>query len=215
MAMSDKRPHTAWLGERQRPAVVSRTGLGVEPVGMGCDLTEQMKRMGREPGVPGRACHRAIAQAPRGVELAEPQARMTQHVIVPGAPPDDTVRRMTVEELLAFADSIQSIARLSELRQRPGGEGNPSGKHENDILFTRDRDGALARQADLRPFALEETKHARREAGDTDGERVLGRRGEAGPLELLLAGLGESAELRPRPDEPQPIENRGWRAEPQ
>ena len=51
--MGDQRAHAARLGERQRLAIVSLAALGVEPVGMGRDVAEQMQRMGGEPGLTG------------------------------------------------------------------------------------------------------------------------------------------------------------------
>jgi len=42
--------------------------LGVEPVGMGCDLTEQMQRIG---GDATGVCDRAFSQAPRLVQPRE------------------------------------------------------------------------------------------------------------------------------------------------
>ena len=44
-------PHAARLGERQGLAVAGLGALGVEPVGMGRDVAEQVKRPGGEPGV--------------------------------------------------------------------------------------------------------------------------------------------------------------------
>ena len=50
VAVGDEGSHAARLGERQRLAVVGLAALGVEPVGMGRDVAEQVQRMGREPG---------------------------------------------------------------------------------------------------------------------------------------------------------------------
>jgi len=46
--VGDERAHAPGLGERQGLAVVRLATLGVEPLGMGCDLTEQMQRMGAD-----------------------------------------------------------------------------------------------------------------------------------------------------------------------
>jgi D-arabinose 1-dehydrogenase-like Zn-dependent alcohol dehydrogenase len=62
--VGDERAHAARLGEGQRLAVVGLGGLGVEPVGMGRDVAEQVQRMRREPGVTRRGFDRAVAQAP-------------------------------------------------------------------------------------------------------------------------------------------------------
>ena len=51
MAVGDEGTHAARLGERQRLAVVGLAALGIEPVGMGRDVAEQVQRMGREPGL--------------------------------------------------------------------------------------------------------------------------------------------------------------------
>ena len=42
VAMGGERAHAARLGERQRLVVVGFTGPGVEPVGMGRDVAEEM-----------------------------------------------------------------------------------------------------------------------------------------------------------------------------
>ena len=77
VAVGDEGPHAARLGERQRLAVVGLAALGVEPVGIGRDVAEQVQRMGREPGMT-RIFDRALAQAPRLVEPAEQQTGTTQ-----------------------------------------------------------------------------------------------------------------------------------------
>src|SRR5882762_1298090 len=45
VAVSDERSHTARLGERQRPAVMRLAALGIEPVGMGRDVAEEVQGM--------------------------------------------------------------------------------------------------------------------------------------------------------------------------
>ena len=75
VAVGDEGAHAARLGERQRLAVMGLAALGIEPVGMGRDVAEQVQRMGREPGVALRGFERAVAQAPRLVEPAEHQTR--------------------------------------------------------------------------------------------------------------------------------------------
>jgi hypothetical protein len=60
VAVGDKRAHAARLGELQRFAVVNLATLAVEEVGMGRDVTEQVPRMGREPGLPWREFDRAV-----------------------------------------------------------------------------------------------------------------------------------------------------------
>ena len=85
VAVGDERAHAARLGERQRLAVVGLAALGVEPVGMGRDVAEQVQRMGREPRVRRGILERAVAQAPRLVEPAEQQTGTTQRVVPPAA----------------------------------------------------------------------------------------------------------------------------------
>jgi hypothetical protein len=48
MAMGDERAHTMQLGERQRLLVMGCPAFGVEAVGMGRNIPEQVERMGRE-----------------------------------------------------------------------------------------------------------------------------------------------------------------------
>ena len=143
VAVGDERAHAARLGERQRLAVVGLAALGIEPVGMGRDVAEQVQRMGREPGVTRRGFDRAVAQAPRLVEPAEQQTGATQRVVGPAAMADDSPRRVTLEELLAFPEPVQRLARLAELRQDPGGGGDRVGKLEDDVPRPEHRDPAL------------------------------------------------------------------------
>jgi len=63
--VGNERPHAPGLGERQGAA------LGVEPVGMACDLTEQMQRMGGDATAKRRVCDRALTQTPRLVQPPE------------------------------------------------------------------------------------------------------------------------------------------------
>jgi hypothetical protein len=44
VAAGDEGAHAARLGERQRLAVVGLATLGIEPVGMGCDVAKQVQR---------------------------------------------------------------------------------------------------------------------------------------------------------------------------
>jgi len=61
VAVGDERTHCAWLGERQRLAVVGLATVRVEMVGMGRYVAEQVKSMGREPRVTRRGLDRALA----------------------------------------------------------------------------------------------------------------------------------------------------------
>src|SRR5262249_28236370 len=60
MAVSDERAHAARLGEGQRLAVVGLAALGIEPFGVGRDVTKQVERMGREPGLTRRGLNRTV-----------------------------------------------------------------------------------------------------------------------------------------------------------
>ena len=156
VAVGDERAHAARLGERQRLAVVGLAALGVEPVGMGRDVAEQVQRMGREPGLTRRGSTARSPRLPRLVEPAEQQTGATQRVVGPAATADDSPRRLTLEELLAFPEPVQRLARLAELRQHPGGGGDRRGKQEDDVPRPDHRDPVLDQWARLRPVALEE-----------------------------------------------------------
>ena len=110
VAVGDEGAHAARLGERQRLAVVGLTALGIEPVGMGRDVAEQVQRMGRVPGVRRREFDRAVTQPPRLVEPAEPQSGATQRTVAPTEILDDSPRLLTLEELLAFPEPVRSPA---------------------------------------------------------------------------------------------------------
>ena len=71
VAVGDEGAHAARLGEGQRPAVVGLAALGIEPVGMGRDVAEQVQGMGRESELGRRGFDRAVAKASPVVELAE------------------------------------------------------------------------------------------------------------------------------------------------
>jgi hypothetical protein len=85
VAVGDEGAHSPRLGERQRFAVLILAMLGIESIGMGRDVTEQMQRMGREPGLRVIGFDRPVAQVPRLVEPAEQQAGATQRVVGPAA----------------------------------------------------------------------------------------------------------------------------------
>jgi hypothetical protein len=97
VAASDEGAHTARLGERQRLVVVGLSTRGIETVGMGCDVAEQVQRMGGESGVTLRNFDRTAAQASRLVEPVEPQTSATQRVVAPGAMEGDPLLRLTLE----------------------------------------------------------------------------------------------------------------------
>jgi hypothetical protein len=71
VAVGDEREHAARLGQGQRLAIVGRSALGIEPVGMGRDVAEQVQRVGCVPGLTRGAFYCTVAQALRLVEPAE------------------------------------------------------------------------------------------------------------------------------------------------
>ena len=89
--------------------------------------------MGRESVVTHRGIDRLVTQAPRFVEPAEQQTGATQRVVGPGGMADDSPRRLVLNELLAFPDPVQRLARFVEQRQYPGGVGDREGKLEDDV----------------------------------------------------------------------------------
>ena len=109
VAVGDDGPHAVQLGECQRLPVVGGAAFGIEPVGMGCDVAEQMQRMGRKaglaaeriqpPGRPGATLRRAGRAADRRVPPrgrpsrdgrrfpAPPDARGAAQPLAPGSAP--------------------------------------------------------------------------------------------------------------------------------
>jgi hypothetical protein len=56
----------------------------------------------------------------------------TERVVGP-ALEDDTLRRQTLKDMLAFPEFVQRFARLADMRQYPGGGGDRGGKQEDDV----------------------------------------------------------------------------------
>ncbi len=50
---------------------------------------------------------------------------------------------LTFEELLAFPEPVQRLARLADLREDPGGGGDRAGKQDDDVPGSEDRDPVL------------------------------------------------------------------------
>ena len=71
VAVGDEGAHAAWPRKRQRLPVVNLSALGIESVGMGRDLAEQVQRMGGDTMVRPRMCHRTVAQTLRIIEPVE------------------------------------------------------------------------------------------------------------------------------------------------
>src|SRR6266496_624014 len=107
--------------------------LDIEPVGMGRDVAEQVVSMGRVSGLMRRRLERALAEALRLGKPTEPQTSATERMVGPAMMVDESPRRLMIEELLAFPQSVQRLARLVELRQCPGGGGDRTGKVEEDV----------------------------------------------------------------------------------
>ena len=138
---------------------------------------------------------RAVAEAPRLVQPAEQQSRTTQCLV---RPPDDTEvspRHVTLGELLAFPEPGQRLARLADLRESPGGRGDPVGEVEDDVPCPERCEPVLDQCARLRPVPLDEVKPARADVGEADGVRTLRRVGQPERLGLVLGCLGESAKF--------------------
>src|SRR5262249_42457188 len=133
VAVGDERAHATRLGEGQRLAVVGLAALGIEPVGMVRDVTDQAERMGREPGLTRRRLNRTVAQSLRVIETPEHQRGPTEHLIVPSEKADVSRRGLTLEKLLAFPQQVQALACLTELRQGPSGGDNRSGEQDDGV----------------------------------------------------------------------------------
>src|SRR5215471_10059468 len=116
MAARHQWAHAARFGERQRFQVVGFATLGIEPVGMGRNVAEQMERVGRKPCLRRKGLDRAVAQTQRVVEPAELQTGSSQQAVGPAAKDEQSPSRMMVEELLCFPDSFERVALLAELR---------------------------------------------------------------------------------------------------
>jgi hypothetical protein len=209
VAVGDERAHAEVGGERQRLAVMGLAALGIEPVGMGRDVPEQVQSMGREPGLTLRGFdQRALAQAPCIVKPAEQQAGATERVGMPAATADDSPRRLALEELLAFPEPVQRLACLTELRQCLGGEGDRGMKRHDDVPTPDHHDPMLDQRARLRPVTPEEVEHTRGLVGQADGERMMHPLGEPYRFGFVLGRLGEPAELSEAHDEVEAIVNR-------
>src|SRR5215831_1845188 len=107
VAVSDEGAHATRLGEGQRLAVVGLAAFGIEPVGVGRNVTEQVERMGRVPGLTRGGAHRAVTQALRVVETAEHQRGSTQRLIEPSEKADVSSRGLTLEKVLTFPQPAQ------------------------------------------------------------------------------------------------------------
>src|SRR5438105_15880971 len=89
--------------------------------------------MGRERQLRRTGFDHAGAQASRFVQTAEQQTGATQRVVGPVVLADDSPRGLALEELLAFPEPIQGLARLVELREAPGRGSDRGRKREDDV----------------------------------------------------------------------------------
>ena len=91
---------------------------------MGRDIAEQTQAVGHVRGLNRRALDGGVGQVPGLVESAKQQTGATQRLVGPATITDIPLRRSMFEELLAFSEPVHCLARLAELRQRPGGGGD-------------------------------------------------------------------------------------------
>ena len=102
VAVGDEGAHAARLGQRQRLAVVSLAGLGVEAVAMGRDVAEQVQNVGHQPLPTRREFDRAVDQTSRIIEPAEHQTGPSQSMVGYAELQDPFPRRLTLEKLIAL-----------------------------------------------------------------------------------------------------------------
>src|SRR5215831_18606835 len=91
---------------------------------------------------------------------------------IPGAIAAEPGCRDTLNELLAFPELVQRLARFAELCQYPGGGCNKKRKPKEAALRPEHRDPVLEQRACQRPVALEEFERACDAMGDTGGQMV-------------------------------------------
>src|SRR5215831_7079033 len=208
VAVGDERAHAARLGEGQRLAVVGLAALGIEPVGVGRDVTEQVERMGRGPGLTGRGLHRAVAQALRVIETAEHQRGSTQPPIERSENAEVSPRGLALEKLLTFPEPAQALARLAELRQGPGGGDDRCGEQLADVPRPAHCCRMLEQRARLCPVTPQQVNRAYDVVGEADDERMLRPRRDSDRLGFGLRRFGESAELGQASHQPEAIVDR-------
>src|SRR5262245_15159348 len=129
------------------------TAFGIEPVGVRRDFPEQVERVGSESPLQRRAFECPVAQTTRLVESAKQETGATEGVVAPAELSASSPDRLTLEEMLTFLESIQHLARLTELGEDPGRGRDGVGKHDDDI---RGRDQCERRG----PVALEQVQYA-------------------------------------------------------
>jgi hypothetical protein len=75
--VGDEGAHATGFGQRQRLAIVGLPALGIEAVGMGRDVAEQVQRIGYDAMTRRRPFEYAFAQTLRLVEPAKQQSGTT------------------------------------------------------------------------------------------------------------------------------------------
>ena len=129
------------------------------------------------------------ARVARFVELAEPQQSAADGVIGPAAMADDALARLPLEQRLGFLDAVRRVARLADLRHRPGRGGNRPGQMDGDIAGAQHRQPLLDQRQRFRPIALEQMRHGGGEMRPADAEGMLRRLGDADRLGLVFRGF--------------------------
>ena len=118
---------------------------------------------------------------------------------------------MTLEKLLAFSQPAQGLARVTAVRQAPGGEADREGKQGNDIPCPEDGSRMLDSRARPRPVALQQVDPARSQVSPADSVGVLRLRRELQRLRFELGRFGEAAKLGQADDQSATIVDR-WRS---
>src|SRR5262252_1060312 len=127
MAVGDEGAHGELFGQGEGLTVMVFGDHGIESVGMGRDVAEEVQRVGRKAALSRKGCGNAVDEATRLVEPAEQQTGATQREAGPGAMADEPPCLLPLDELLAFRETVERLACLAELRQEPGGGGDPEG----------------------------------------------------------------------------------------
>jgi hypothetical protein len=122
---------------------VGLAALGIEPVGMGRNVAEQVERVGREPGVMRRVFEGAVSPTPRLVEPAEYQTSTTQPVVGSRDLAKIPLPRLTLAELTGFPEPDQRLACFADVREDHGGGGEGLGKLKDDVPRPERRDCVL------------------------------------------------------------------------
>jgi hypothetical protein len=114
VTMGDEGLHAEPLRQRQCLTVMSLAALGIELIGVGCDVAKQVQRMGGEPGLGRAEFECAVGETSRLVAPAQQQRGARQRAIEPGQRREDSACRQPLEQRLAFAEPVQRLTRLAE-----------------------------------------------------------------------------------------------------